>query len=60
MCLAWLLSAAEGSQLDWRAPGLAEREHPLPERLGAVGVVLAWQRGVRAELAAAGVVDDLD
>jgi hypothetical protein len=54
MCLAWLLSAAEGSQLDRRA-------HPLPELLGAVGVVLAWQRADRHEVAAAaGVQEPLD
>jgi hypothetical protein len=52
MCLAWLLSAAEGSQLGRRAPGrLADHEHPLPERIGAVGVVLAWQRGVYGHVA---------
>ena len=53
MCLAWLLSAAERSRTDRRAPGcLAERESP---QLGAVGVVLAWQRRAAEELAAAGI-----
>jgi hypothetical protein len=51
MCLAWLLSAAEGSQLD-------RRVRPLPELPGAVCVVLAWQRGIRAAVAAAGGVQE--
>ncbi len=60
MCLAWLLWAAEESQGDARAPGrLAGRAYPSPEQLGAVFVVLAWQRRVREEVAAAAVVDDV-
>jgi hypothetical protein len=61
MCLAWLLSAAEGSQWDGGVPRrVAEGEYPSLERLGAVGVVLAWQRRVRDQMAVVAVVEALD